>query len=105
MKTWIILTSLVLSLLCGCGTPKQVAYKTLASVGLAVNSAADSYALARSQGLVTDVDWAQAVDVHNKFLVSYRAAVTLASGDVQAYAPEALVKLEMEVLNAFAKRN
>lgn len=91
-------------MLIGCGTPKQVAYKTLAATGVAVNSAADSYALARAQGLVDDKDWAQAVVLHNQFLVAYKVAVAAASGDLSKYTPDELVKLEVQLMNVFAKR-
>lgn len=92
-------------MLVGCGSPKQTAYKTLAAVGLSVNSAADTYALARYQGIVSDKNWIKATEVHGRFLVGYRVAVLAASGDLSKYAPEELVKLELEVLNAFAQKN
>jgi flavin-binding protein dodecin len=88
----------------GCGTPKQTAYKSLAAVGISVDSAADSYALARAQGYVTDADWAKAMEVHAKYLIAYRLAVATASGDVSQYSPVELMKLELEVLAAFNKQ-
>lgn len=99
MKIFIVM-GLVVSFLCGCQvTPKKATYNTLAGVGAAVNNAADAVANARLQKKVSDNDWQQLKDVHNKFLLAYKEACTLAGTDFSKLAPAEIVRLELDFLN------
>lgn len=100
MKKLIIVSLLMTAWLCGCGTtPKKVAYTSLAAVGSAVNNAADAVAMARLQHKVSDNDWEQVKEAHRRYLAAYNTACTLAAYDFTKYAPEELIKLELDFLN------
>lgn len=103
-----VLVMVTMMIMLGCGTPKQVAYKTLAAVGLSVSAAADTLALARHQGLVSNDDWEKAKAVHKDYLEAYNTAAEIAAYDFASYSPQSLVALEIKFLTTvdnILKRN
>jgi len=84
----------IISLLTGCGTtPKQVAYKSLASVGAAANSAGDTVAAAYVQGKLSEAQWTSAQDKYTKFQTAYNNACREAAYSLNAPAPDIIVTL------------
>lgn len=81
-------------------TPRTVTYQTLAAIGATVDAAADTAAGGRYAGKIDDQEWERLMKVHNKWLIAYSEACTIASYDFTKIAPADLVKVQTEFLTA-----
>jgi hypothetical protein len=83
-----------ISLLIGCGTtPKQIAYKSLSSVGAAANATGDALAAAYVQGKLSEAQWASAQEKYAKFQIAYNNACREAAYSLNAPASDIIVTL------------
>lgn len=97
-----ILSTVLLVVLVGCGTPNQVAYKTTAVTVATVNAFEDAYGKVYRNGLVdaaTQTKVHTAIDSYNAALAVEKAVVNSAGGDPTA-AAAAVTAAEQAVIAA-----
>lgn len=89
----------------GCTTTaKQIEYKTLASVGLAVDDAMKAAANARHNNKLTAMQWETVTALHDvKFLPVYNQACDAASLDLNTVPTADLVKLATDLITTIQK--
>lgn len=107
MKT-ILITLILLIPLClvapGCTmTPKQAAYKSLAAVGHSEASAMSAAADLQVHGRLAPGAWPKIASAHDRFIISYGAAVRAARMDYSQPAGESIVALAQIVLDLVVK--
>lgn len=88
----------------GCaGSPKQVAYKTLKSVGDGVDSAMKAAAEAKVKGVLPQDDWDRIARLHDRYRTAFAKAVEAAHFNYEAAAPGEVAGLAAELTAEIAQ--
>lgn len=81
-------------LMCGCGTtPKKAAYKTLAAIGAAANSAGDAVAEAYAKNKLNETQWKAAEQKYAAYQVAYANACREAGAALDAPPTATIVQI------------
>lgn len=94
LLTLVAVTIAATMLLSGCGsTPKKIAYKSLAAVGAAGNSAADAVAEAYAKNKINETQWQNAKVKYSNFQTAYNNACREAGMSLDAPASGTIVTI------------
>ena len=101
MKKMLIVTVLISAWLCGCGlTPKAAAYKSLASVGFAVDGAMSAYGQLCAQGKVDALTQKKIDYIHDlEFNPAYKLALQTAKLDYTKPTPAELGTIATQLID------
>lgn len=97
-----LLPFLAALLLCGCQSPspQTTAYKSLATVGFAVDSATQAVADLYKAKRITQAEWISFATTHEQYRIAFASAVEAASLDYSKPVPTTVARLASIVLTA-----
>lgn len=97
-KTIALLSAILLIAVAGCAGPKRVEYKTLASIGAAVDASMKAAADGYYAGKIDDAGWERIAAKHDKFRVAYRTAIDVAKTNISTASNEEITRLWSDIV-------